>query len=160
MNLDQARAVAQGLREYMALFGVNPLVCAEGAKTIDALVAENETLRYEVDAIPAIKAERDQLHAELERLKQSILDELPTLEALTKRFGEVCAENEKLREASKVAADDIDLQADIDAARTALLPERKKCVKCGDALMSDFTSTCYACDHQVPDERDNLLNGG
>ena len=31
---------------------------------------------------------------------------------------------------------------------------RKRCVKCGGELMSDFTNTCYACDHPQPAQQE------
>jgi hypothetical protein len=170
-TLDQARATSKLLREYRNY----KAICTRAADTIDALVVEverlkqdrdewkestimaNENARREEDRRRDAQAEVSELasigirsvadvqalRAEVERLNQSILDELPTLETLTKRFGEVCAENEKLREALKTIASNNASYALADIARTALLPYVPE---------TNFGN--------IPDERDNLLNGG
>lgn len=53
---------------------------------------------HQFRAIPVnVQDELAALRAENERLKQSVLDELPVLEKLNSRFGEVCIERDTLR---------------------------------------------------------------
>jgi len=107
--IEEAKAVAQRLRDYDKYRG-QKMVCTEAADTIDALVQEIERMerleQNHIDRLLRIEqkvdvliAERDQLRAEIERLKAK--EERYTLvdTALKNEVEEMRQEVERLKQA-------------------------------------------------------------
>ena len=79
---------------------------------IDELIVEKDSLQYEVDAIPAIKAQRDALAADIRQMS----DDLVAIEKLRReKDARMYADMHKLKEAAKRALDSaVDVYATCD----------------------------------------------
>jgi hypothetical protein len=148
MNLDQARATSKLLREYRNY----KAICTKAANTIDALVEEVIELRISVD----------QLEKRLQ-VSENEVNEQARLNGMgAERELALMAENKKLRRAL------IDIKYGLERARIwggmdwtynplhpfKYLPLRDKA---NTALLPHVPETNFG---NIPDERDNLLNGG
>jgi FtsZ-binding cell division protein ZapB len=92
---------------------------------VEELRAENETLRYEVDAISAIKEERDKALAGSARLR---LENAHHAAHMDRKMGELRAENEQLREQNvNVGAACAELEKEVVRLKATSKPNCREC---------------------------------
>lgn len=130
---------------------------------IDELIAERDRLLYEVDAIPAIKAERDELTCELARAQHHY-------DHYLEQWSEVCNDNQILsntcdeslafiKELTKERDEwkNTAIQRGIDYIE--MLNERDALKASNDSYIT-LANTAYAITEQRTSERDALMAAG